>query len=93
MPVGLGLKELAILGRMGSQSLLQRGAPSVLLSEGLRVCIAACSVRSSWDLLLVCVSMVVSFHPMACPVVLEWWAAADLLVSRSAGPSGMVFLL
>ena len=47
MPVGLGLKELAILGRMGSQSLLQRGAPSVLLSEGLRVCIAACSVRST----------------------------------------------
>ena len=93
MPVGLGLKELAILGRMGSQSLLQRGAPSVLLSEGLRVCIAACSVRSSWDLLLVCVSMVVSFHPIPCPVVLEWWAAADLLVSRSAGPSGMVFLL
>ena len=23
---------------------------------------------------------------VACPVVLEWWAAADLLVSRSAGP-------
>ena len=66
MPVGLGLKELAILGRMWSQSLLKRGAPSVLLSKGLRVCIAACSVRSSWDLDLVCVSMVVSFNPMAC---------------------------
>ena len=26
MPAGLGLKELAILGRVGSQSLLQRGA-------------------------------------------------------------------
>ena len=93
MPVGLGLKELAILGRMGSQSLSQRGALSVVLSEGLRVCMAACSVRSSWDLDLVCVSMVVSFHPMECPVVLEWWAGADLVVSRSAGPSGMVFLL
>ena len=37
MPAGLGLKELAILGRMGSQSLLQRGALSVLLSEYYRL--------------------------------------------------------
>ena len=42
-----GLKELEILVRMGSQSSLQRGAPSVLLMEGLRVWMAALSVSSS----------------------------------------------
>ena len=35
IPAGLGLKDMAILGRRGSHSLLQRGALSVLLRGGV----------------------------------------------------------
>ena len=49
----------AILGMMGSQSLLHVGALSERLSEGFLVLIAVCSVRSSCVLYLVVVSMVV----------------------------------
>ena len=59
MPAGLGFIVQAILGMMGSQSLLHVGALSVRLSEGFLVLMAVCSVRSSCDLYLVVVSMVV----------------------------------
>ena len=71
MPAGLGLKDLAILGRRGSHNLLQRGAQSVLLREGFLIWMAACSVRSSCDLDLVAVRMLVLFHAIVWPVVLE----------------------
>ena len=58
MPAGLGFIVQAILGMMGSQSLLHVGALSVRLSEGFLVLMAVCSVRSSCDLYLVVVSMV-----------------------------------
>ena len=35
--------------------------------------------------------MVVSFHPVVCPVILAWWAGAKLTIAKSAKPSGMVF--
>ena len=44
MPAGLGFMVQAILGMMGSQSLLHVGALSVRLSEGFGVCIVG-SVR------------------------------------------------
>ena len=44
MPAGLGFIVQAILGMMGSQSLLHVGALSVRLSEGLLVIMAVCSV-------------------------------------------------
>ena len=47
MPAGLGFIVQAILGMMGSQSLLHVGALSVRLSEGFFVLMAVCSVRSS----------------------------------------------
>ena len=59
MPAGLGFIVQAILGMMGSQSLLHVGALSVRLSEGFLVLMAVCSVRSSCVLYLVVVSMVV----------------------------------
>ena len=61
MPAGLGFIVQAILGIMGSQSLLHVGAlsASVRLSEGFLVLMAVCSVRSSCVLYLVVVSMVV----------------------------------
>ena len=63
---------MAILRRRDSHSLLQRGAQSVLLRDGFLVCMAACSVRSSWEADLICVRIVVLDHPMVCPVVLDW---------------------
>ena len=59
MPAGLGFIVQAILGMMGSLSLLHVGALSVRLSEGFLVLMAVCSVRSSCVLYLVVVSMVV----------------------------------
>ena len=59
MPAGLGFIVQAILGMMGSQSLLHVGALSVRLSEGFLVLMAVCSVKSSCVLYLVVVSMVV----------------------------------
>ena len=53
MPAGLGFIVQAILGMMGSQSLLHVGALSVRLSEGFLVLMAVCSVRSSCVLYLV----------------------------------------
>ena len=53
MPAGLGLIVQAILGMIGSQSLLHVGALSVRLSEGFLVLKAVCSVRSSCVLYLV----------------------------------------
>ena len=71
MPAGLGFIVQAILGMMGSQSLLH-----VRLSEGFLVLMAVCSVRSSCVLYLVVVSMVVLSKAVLCPVVREWWAGA-----------------
>ena len=59
MPAGLGFMVQAILGIMGSQSLLHLGTLSVRLSEGSLVLMAVCSVRSSCVLYLVVVNMVV----------------------------------
>ena len=47
MPAGLGFIVQAILGMMGSQSLLHVGALSVRLSERFLVLMAVCFVRSS----------------------------------------------
>ena len=79
MPAGLGFIVQAILGMMGSQSLL-----SVRLSEGFLVLMAVCSVRSSCVLYLVVVSMVVLSQAILCPVVREWWAGADWLWEKSS---------
>ena len=84
MPAGLGFIVQAILGMMGSQSLLHVGALSVRLSEGFLVLMAVCSVRSSCVLYLVVVSMVVLSHAILCPVVREWWAGADWLWEKSS---------
>ena len=85
MPAGLGFMVEAILGRMGSQSLLHVGAPSVRLSEGFLALMAVCSVRSSCVLYLVVVSIVVLSQAILCPVVREWWAGADWLWEKSSG--------
>ena len=85
MPAGLSFIVHAILGMMGSQSLLHVGALSVRLSEGFLVLMAVCSVRSSCVLYLVVVSMVVLSQAILCPVVREWWAGADWLWEKSSG--------
>ena len=72
----------AILGIMGSQSLMHAGALSVRLSQGSLVLIAVCSVRSNCVLYLVVVSMVVLPQAILCPVVRKWWAGADRAVAR-----------
>ena len=77
MPAGLGFMVQAILGMMGSQSLLHIGALFVRLSQGFLVLIAVCSVRSSCVLYLVVVSIVVLSQAILCSVVREWWAGAD----------------
>ena len=46
MPDGLGIRDLAILGRMGFQSELHLGALSVRFIKGFLQWMAACSVRS-----------------------------------------------
>ena len=75
----------AILGMMGSQSLLHVGALSVRLSEGFLVLMAVCSARSSFVLYLVVVSiMVVLSEAILCPVVREWWTGADWLWEKSS---------
>ena len=84
MPTGLGFMVQAILGMMGSQSLLHVGALSVRLSEEIS-CFNVCSVRSSCVLYLVVVSMVVLSKAILCPVVHEWWAGADWLWEKSSG--------
>ena len=71
MLAGLGFIVQAILGMMGSQSLLHVGALSVRLSEGFLVLMAVCSVRSSCVLYFVVVSMVVLSQAILCPVVRE----------------------
>ena len=58
---------------------------SVRLSEGFLVLMAVCSVRSSYVLYLVVVSMVVLSQAILCPVVREWWAGADWLWEKSSG--------
>ena len=62
----------AILGIMGSQSLLYLGALSVRLSEGSFVSMAVCSVRSNCVLYLVVVSIVVLSQAILCPLVRDW---------------------
>ena len=57
MPASLGIMVEAIVGIMGSQSLLNLGALSVRLSEGSLVLIPAFSVRSNCLLNLIDVSM------------------------------------
>ena len=80
MLAGVGFMVQAILGIMGSQSLLHLVALSVRLSEGSLVLMAVCSVRSNFVLYLVVVSIVVLSQAILCPVtpvVREWWAGAD----------------
>ena len=77
MPTGLGFMVQAILGIMGSQSLLYLGARFVRLSEGSLPLTATCSVRSNCVLYLEAVIIVVMFQAILCPVVREWWAGAD----------------
>ena len=81
MPAGLGFMVQAILGMMGSQSLLHVRALSVRLSKGFLVLMAVCSVRSSCVLYLEVVNMVVLSQAILCPVVREWWAGADWFVA------------
>ena len=85
MPAGLGFIVQAILDMMGSQSLLHVWALSVRLCKVFLVLLAVCSVRSSCDLYLVVVSMVVLSQAILCPVVREWWAGADCLWEKSSG--------
>ena len=74
MPAGLGFVVQAILGIMGSKSLLHLGALSVRLSEGSLVLMV---VSSNSVLYLVVMSIFVLSLAILCPVVLEWWAGAD----------------
>ena len=76
MPTSLGFMVEAILGIMGSQSLLQLRALPVRLRMGSLVFITACFMRSSCLLYLVIVSIVVMSHDISCPVVREWWTGA-----------------
>ena len=68
MPAGLGFIVQAILGMMGSQSLLHVGVLSVRLNEGFLVLMAVCSVRSSCVLYVVCRN--VSLLPYLAIVIL-----------------------
>ena len=88
MSAGLGFMVNAILGIMGSQSLLHLGALSVRLSKGSLVLIAECSARSNWLLYLLVVSIVVLSHHILCPVVLKWWAESDYVWGKSVGLHG-----
>ena len=81
MPAGLGFKEDAILGSIGFHRELHLGARSVLFIRGLRIWIAACSVRSSWERDVVDLRICMSFQAILCPVVREWCAGADLILS------------
>ena len=65
--------QIAVLGIMGSHSLLHLGALPVRLSEESLVLMAACSVRYNCVLYLVVVSIVVLSQALLCPVVREWW--------------------
>ena len=83
IPEGVGLKEAAILVRIGFQRELHLGAQSVLFIRGFLVWMVACSVRSS------CVREVtvfrgrMSFQAMSCQVVRECRVVsrADLILS------------
>ena len=77
MLAGLGFMMQAIVGIMGSHSLLHLGALSVRLKEGSLVLMAVCSVRSNCVLYLVVMSSVVLFQAILCSVVREWWAGTD----------------
>ena len=79
MSLGRGLNVFAILGSRGVQSECTLGALSVLLSVGLRIWMAACSVRSSCPQFFVVVRIVVLFYPIVCPVVRACRAGADLM--------------
>ena len=72
MPEGKGLRVFAILGRMGSQSELHLGALSVRFIRGFLQWIAACSVRSRWDLEGRAFRMLMLSQAILCPVVREW---------------------
>ena len=82
MPEGVGLRVSAILGSTGFQSELHLGALSVLFIKGFLMWMAACSVRSKWDLEGRDLRMLMSFQAILCPVVREWCAGADLILSR-----------
>ena len=79
MPAGLGFMVQAILGMMGSQSLLHIGHRGTVCTVESRVSgfNSVCSVRSSCVLYLVVVSIVVLSQAILCSVVREWWAGAD----------------
>ena len=62
----------AILGIMGSKSLLHLGTLSVRLGEGSLVLMAVCSVRSNFVFYLVVVSIFVLSQAILCPVFREW---------------------
>ena len=63
---------LEILERMGFQTEPHLGAKSVLFILGLRMWMAACSVKSSCDLEVRDFKTWMSFQAMVWPVVREW---------------------
>ena len=72
MPDGMGLRDLAILGKIGSQSELHIGARSVRFIAGFLTRVAACSVRSRWERWGRDLRMLMLFQSILCPVVREW---------------------
>ena len=72
MPEGMGLRDLAIFGSIGSQSELHLGARSVLFIAGFLTWMAACSVRSRWERWGRDFRMLMLFQSILCPVVREW---------------------
>ena len=72
MPDGMGLRDLAIFGEIGSQSELHLGARSVLFIAGFLTRVAACSVRSRWERWGRDLRMLMLFQSILCPVVREW---------------------
>ena len=90
MPAGLGFIVQAILGMMGSQSLLRVGALFVRLSEEFLVLMAVCSVRSSCVLYLVVVSMVVLSQTILCLVVREWTSGGQEQIGYGRSHLGCV---
>ena len=67
---GVGLRDLAILVRMGSQQHLE--ALSVLFMAGFLTWMAACSVRSGWERWGRDIRRLILFLAILCPVVRVW---------------------
>ena len=77
----MGFEELGDSLEKGVLKFAVKRAVPVLLREGSLACVAACSVRSSCD--LVRVRIVVCVHLMVCPVVLLWWLESGSKINRA----------